>query len=106
MAVDAFDYRRMQKGVFTRNEQSNISFSRYFKKGTEAALPLSGVGTVYSLSITGRSALEHLCSRRRLPQFLPFDFAKPGGQCFLGARKIRPTLEAAPLCAGSLVRVE
>ena len=69
MAVDAFDYRRMQKGVFTRNEQSNIGFNRYFKKGGRSrpavldvtALP-SGVRGVPSPALADYPAWSQSCN--------------------------------------------
>ena len=48
---------------------------------------------------------EPSTGRRRLLQFLPFNFAKPGSQRLPCGRNINPSLAADLLCTSSLVRV-
>jgi hypothetical protein len=71
MAVDAFDYCRMTKGVFTRNEQSNIGFNRYFKRGGRSRL----------FMVSGEA-------RRRVydPPFVPTPSERSFVQTMAGAR--------------------
>jgi hypothetical protein len=77
------------------------------KKGARSRLPSKvSIGTCFIVKdCGGHPARQHAKRPAAATSIPPIRFCQAPRPIFLGARKIRPSLQADPLCAGSLVRV-